>query len=99
VLRQRGVILLASCSATCTLSATGAVALAGASRTLGLRAISRSAQSGQQVRLRLTLSAKTLRAVRRALRRGKKPVARVTVVASDAAGNSAKTTRRINLRR
>ena len=41
------------------------------------------------MRLRLTLSKKALRSVRRALRRGVKLTATVTVIATDAAGNSA----------
>ena len=49
------------------------------------------------MRLRLTLSEKTLRAVRRALRSGVKLTATVTVVATDAAGNSSKATRKIRL--
>jgi hypothetical protein len=75
------------------------VSLAGASRSLKLRTIVRKAGSGKQVRLRLTLSKKTLRAVRRALRRGVRLNAKVTVIATDAAGNSRKSTRRVRLKR
>jgi glucose/arabinose dehydrogenase/PKD repeat protein len=99
VLKQRGVIVLASCATPCTLTASATVSLAGASRSLKLRGIVRQAGSGKQVRLRLTLSKKTLRSIRRALRRGVKLTAKVTVVATDAAGNSSKYTRRIKLRR
>ena len=99
VLAQRGVIVLASCGAPCTLSASAKVSLAGASRALKLRGIVRSAASGKQVRLRLTLSKKALRSVRRALRRGVRLTATVTVIATDALGNSGKATRRIKLKR
>jgi hypothetical protein len=99
VLKQRGVIVLASCAAPCTLTASATVSLAGASRSLKLRGIVRQAASGKQVRLRLALSSKTLRSIRRALRRGVKLTAKVTVVATDAAGNSSKSTRRIRLKR
>jgi PKD repeat protein len=99
VLKQRGVIVLASCSSPCTLRASATVTLAGASRSLKLRGIVRQAASGKQVRLRLALSSKTLRSIRRALRRGVKLTAKVTVVATDAAGNSSKSTRRIRLKR
>ena len=99
VLKQRGVIVLASCGAPCTLTASATVSLAGASRSLKLRSIVRRAASGKQVRLRLALSSKTLRSIRRALRRGVKLTAKVTVVATDAAGNSSKSTRRIRLKR
>ena len=83
----------------CTLTASATVSLAGASRSLKLRGIVRQAASGKQVRLRLALSSKTLRSIRRALRRGVKLTAKVTVVATDAAGNSSKSTRRIRLKR
>ena len=79
-------IVLASCAAPCTLTASATVSLAGASRSLKLRGIVRQAASGKQVRLRLALSKKTLRSIRRALRRGVKLTAKVTVVATDAAG-------------
>jgi hypothetical protein len=75
------------------------VSLAGASRSLKLRSIVRNAASGKQIRLRLVLRKKALRSVRRALRRGVKLTARVTVVATDGAGNSSKATRKIRLKR
>jgi PKD repeat protein len=99
VLKQRGVIVLASCGSPCTLSASAKVSLAGASRALKLRSIVRKATSGKQVRLRLALSKKALRSVRRALRRGVKLTATVTVIATDAAGGSSKATRKIRLKR
>jgi hypothetical protein len=99
VLRQRGVVVLASCGSPCTLTASATVSLAGASRSLKLRGIVRQAASGKQVRLRLALSKKTLRSIRRALRRGVRLTAKVTVVATDAAGNSRKATRKIRLKR
>ena len=49
--------------------------------------------------LRLKLSGKTLRAVRRALRRGKKVTATVTVIATDASGASSTAKRKIRLKR
>ena len=99
VLKQRGVIVFASCGSPCTLTASAKVSLAGASRALKLRGIVRNATSGKQVRLRLTLSKKALRSVRRALRRGVKLTATVTVIATDAAGGSSKATRKIRLKR
>jgi hypothetical protein len=75
------------------------VSRAGASRALKLRGIVRNAASGKQVRLRLALSKKALRSVRRALRRGVKLTATVTVIATDGAGSSSKSTRKIKLRR
>jgi hypothetical protein len=99
VLRQRGVIVHASCAGSCTLSASATVTLPGASRALKLRGITRTSAAGRQVRLRLTFSKKALRSIRRALRRGVKLTATVTVIATDSAGNSRKSTRRIRLKR
>jgi PKD repeat protein len=99
VLKQRGVVVFASCAGPCTLSASAKVSLAGASRSLKLRSIVRNAASGKQVRLRLVLAKKALRSVRRALRRGVKLTATVTVVATDGSGNSSKATRKIRLKR
>jgi hypothetical protein len=93
------VIVHASCAAPCTLTASAKVSLAGASRALKLRGIVRKAGTGKQVRLRLRLSKKTLRTVRRSLRRGVKLKAKVTVVATDAAGNSRRSTRSVRLKR
>ena len=99
VLAKRGVVVLGSCAATCTMKATAKVSLPGASRTLKLRGVSRAARSGEQVRLRLALKGKTLRAVRRALRRGKRVFATVTVVATDPSGGKATAKRKIRLKR
>ena len=89
VLANKAIIVVGSCNAPCTLKASATVSLPGASRALKLRSVSRSAGSGKQVTLRLKLSGKTLRAVRRALRRGKKVTATVTVIATDAPARSA----------
>jgi glucose/arabinose dehydrogenase/PKD repeat protein len=99
VLRQRGVIVHASCAGSCTLSAAATVTLPGASRSLKLRGITRTSAAGRQVRLRLTFSKKALRSIRRALRRGVRLTANVTVIATDTAGNSRKSTRQIRLKR
>ena len=99
VLRRRGVVVYASCDSPCTLRASARVSRAGASRSLKMRSIVRKAGTGKQVRLRLRLSKKTLRTVRRSLRRGVKLKAKVTVVATDAAGNSRESSRRVRLKR
>ena len=82
----------------CTLKATATVSLPGASKSLKLRGVSRKAASGKVVTLRIKLNKKTMRAVRRALRRGKKVMATVTVIATDTSGaTSAK--RKIRLKK
>ena len=98
VLRRKAIVVQAGCAATCTLTASATVSLAGASRSLKLRAVTRSAANGKQVRLRLKLSGKTLRAVRRALRRGKKVTATVRVVATDPSGGTRTAKRKVRLK-
>ncbi len=94
----RSIEVHGGCLSACTLKATATVSLPGASRSLKLRGASAKAASGKVVTLRIKLSKQTMRAVRRALRRGKKVVATVTVIASDATGaSSAK--RKIRLKR
>jgi hypothetical protein len=55
--------------------------------------------AGQTRAVRLRLTRRSLAAVRRALRRGRRLVATARVSAADAAGNRSGATRRIRLRR
>ena len=72
LLGKRSIQVHGGCLSACTLKATATVSLPGASKSLKLRGISVKAASGKVVTLRIKLSKKTMRAVRRALRRGKK---------------------------
>lgn len=95
---KRSIEVQGGCLSACTLKATATVSLPGASKSLKLRGVSVKAASGKVVTLRIKLSKKSMRAVRRALRRGKKVIATVTVIATDATGaSSAK--RKIRLKR
>jgi hypothetical protein len=69
------------------LRATAKVSVPGASRVLAFKAVSRTVGANVRTRLRLKLAKKRLRAVKRALRRGKKLRARIRVTATDKAGN------------
>jgi PKD repeat protein len=98
LLGSKSIEVHGGCVSACTLKATATVSLPGASKSLKLRGVSRKAASGKVVTLRIKLNKKTMRAVRRALRRGKKVTATVTVVATDASGaTSAK--RKIRLKK
>ena len=94
---KRSIEVYGGCVAACSLKATATVSLPGASKALKLRGITRSASSGKVVTLRMKLSKKTMRAVRRALRHGKKVSATVTVIATDA-GGAASAKRKIRLK-
>jgi len=83
------------------LSARGTISMPGAARALKLGSTSTSVAAGSRTRLALRLGLKVLKQVRRALRHHVPVRARVTVIASDAAGNlsSAHETIRIVRRR
>jgi plastocyanin len=81
------------------LTATGRVNVPGGSvKVYRFKPLSRTAQPNVVVKLRLKLSGKSLRTVRRSLRR-KRLRAKVTVTARDSAGNQTAQTRRIRLTR
>jgi hypothetical protein len=95
--RIRSLHVSAAMSEPGTLSARGTVKLR--KRRYHLKRVSAAAVPGRIVKLRLKLSKKGLRAVRRALRHGKRVHAVVTIKAADAAGNVSVATKRIRLRR
>jgi hypothetical protein len=86
-LKQKAVIVTASTSEAGTVTATGTISLPGASKVLKLQPASAGATANAKVTLKLKLSTKTLKTVRKALRNRKKVKATVTVVEKDAAGN------------
>jgi hypothetical protein len=70
-----------------TLRASARVSVPGASKVYAFKTVSRAVGANVRKRLRLKLAKKRLKAVKRALRRGKRLKARVTVTATDKAGN------------
>jgi hypothetical protein len=70
-----------------TLSAKATVSVAGASKVYKFKTVSKSVDANKLVKLRLKLVKKRLKVVKRALKRGKKLKAKVTVTATDKAGN------------
>lgn len=89
-LKQKAVIVTALPNEAGTVNATGTISVPGASKTLKLKAASAAAAANAKVTLKLKLSKKVLKAVRKALRSGRKVKATVTVVERDAAGNLSK---------
>jgi len=81
VLKQRGVVVRVSCDQACTTTGSASVAVPGASKTYKFRKASKTLAGGASAKLKLKLSKKALSAIRRALRRGKRLKARVTVTA------------------
>jgi hypothetical protein len=82
-----------------TLTASGTVGVGGAAKTYSLKHASRMVAAGQSVKLRLKLSKKALRAVRRAIRHKRKARAKVTLTAVDTTGHRTVRKQTIRLRR
>jgi hypothetical protein len=82
-----------------TITATGTVRAPNASKVYRFKTASAKVLPGQRVKLRLRLPKKALKVVKKALKRGKKLKAKVTVTAKDSAGNthSAKGTIKLKL--
>jgi plastocyanin len=98
VLKQRGLILTAESDEPATLRGRGSVNIPGASNTLRFRSVRVQLAAGTQRRVKLRLSRKPLRSVRRALSRGLRLFARVTVSVEDRSRNAATAKRRIALK-
>jgi lysophospholipase L1-like esterase len=100
VLRQRGVRVVVACPVeACTATATGKVVVRGSARRFKLRSTTRQIATGAKAALKPKLGKKALTAIRRALRRGKKVYAKLTVTAKDAAANVTTKRRTIKLKR
>ncbi len=95
----RGVDLLASCSAGCTVRASGSVRIKGRRGTLGFAPKSARYKRPGVKRLKLRLSKRRRAAVRRALRRGLTVRATVRVRARKASGTKSSQLIRLRLRR
>jgi hypothetical protein len=87
IVRQKAVIVTAQASEAATLDATGTIRVRGRRGLLELTPASASAAAGAEVSLELKLPETTLRLVRRALRKGRRVEATVSVSVRDAAGN------------
>ena len=99
VLRQRGVFIVVTPTEAGTVTAKGRVSIRGSSKSLKLRPVTKQLADGRTATLKLTLKPKALTAIRRALEARKRPAAKVTVTATDAAGNLTTKSRTIKLKR
>jgi hypothetical protein len=79
------------------LTARGNVRVSSSPRVYRVRSVTRAAAAGTPIKLRLRLATKARRAVKRALTRGRTVRARVTLLATDSAGNVSTTRRSIRL--
>jgi glucose/arabinose dehydrogenase len=85
VLRLRGVVAYARCSETCSLVAGGRLRIGN--REYRLRRVGKAADGVHRARVRVLLTTRTRRALKRALNRHRKVSVRVNLRARDATGN------------
>jgi glucose/arabinose dehydrogenase len=94
VLKLRGAIAYVGCNERCTVRAA-AVLRVGKRRLkmIGVRRVAQASQRGGRKRLKVKLRRKQVRVLRRALRRGRHPTVRLTLRATDSAGNRSRKAR------
>ena len=93
------VSITARCAAPCRFVATGSVAVGKTARAYKLRPVkTRMLPARRRATLRLKLSRRDYRSVRRALRRGGKALARIKVTAIDRQGRRRASARKLRLR-
>ncbi|HET7443435.1 MAG TPA: hypothetical protein VFJ57_02110 [Solirubrobacterales bacterium] len=98
-LRRGGVVEVASSDEAADLSATGSLRIAGVKRSWRLNRVAEPCGASAPTRLLLTLPKAAKRAVRTAVRHGRRVSATVSVTAVDAAANSARVTRTVAIAR
>ena len=95
VLRLRGAVAYAGCNEACTIAAAGVLKVGKRRlRLAGARRVARASQVGRRLRLKVGLKRRQARILRRALRRGRRPTVRLSLRATDPAGNRSPVTRR-----
>jgi uncharacterized repeat protein (TIGR01451 family) len=85
--RAGGLVVQASMPENGTITVGGSVNVPNAARVFRLKAVSVNATAGRTVKITVKLAAKTLKAVKKALKRHKKVRANLTITARDGAGN------------
>ena len=71
-----------------TITVGGTVSVPNASKVFKLKPVSSNATAGQTVTLKVKLAKKALKAIKKAIKRHKKPKASLTITAKDAKGNT-----------
>jgi trimeric autotransporter adhesin len=89
--RQRAVIVTIRTDVAASVRVGGTLSIPGAAKVLRLARVTRQLQGGASAKVKLKLSAKRVRAIRRALRRHRRVVAKIRTTATNAAGTSAAT--------
>ncbi len=99
VLAKRAVFVTVTSDENGTANGKGNLSIPGASRTFKLRSASKTVTAGGEVKLKLRVTRKALRAAKRSLRRGRRVRARVTITVRDGAGNVATGKKTVRVKR
>jgi hypothetical protein len=83
----------------CTAAAQATVRVRGSTQSYKLKKVTKRVPARGRAMLKLTIGRSALAAIMRALKAGKQVGARVTVTATDAAGNATRRLRTIRLKR
>jgi hypothetical protein len=94
-LRGRSIYVYAKCDEACTISASGRIAALQMARSLTTATTKLSLKPGVRTMIKLRISRKVRATINRQLARGARVTVRVTLVATDAAGNKTGETRRL----
>jgi glucose/arabinose dehydrogenase len=101
LLKRHGAVAYVRCDETCAVRAAGVLRIG--KRRFRLRRATRTATASRatpRIRLKIRLKKRSTRALRRAMRRGRRPLVRVGLRATDAAGNRSRLVhRRVRARR
>jgi glucose/arabinose dehydrogenase len=94
VLKLRGAVAYAGCDERCTVRAAGVLRIAKRRlKMISVRRAAQASQRGTRTRLKVRLKRRQVRVLRRALRHGRRPKVRLTLRATDAAGNRSRRVR------
>lgn len=89
------IVLKLRCDEPCKVTVGGKILVPG--KDVKLKKVSRSLKAGKLATVKMKLTAKALKAVRRAWRKHRKAVAKLSIAARDAAGNATKRSQRVTL--
>ncbi|HEX8855048.1 MAG TPA: hypothetical protein VF752_05555 [Thermoleophilaceae bacterium] len=97
-LSRNAVKFSASCSSACTVKGAGSVKVKGMRGRVKLTPVTKKLTAGGKASITLAVPGSARVALRKALKRGNKPVATATITATDASGRTTTVTRRITLK-
>ena len=98
VLKQGAVIVVVTSDQAGSANATGSINAPGASKSFGLKAASSNLTAAKATKLKLKLSKKAKRAVRKSLKRRKKPKAKVSIVVKNNSGGASTLKRTVKIK-